>query len=99
MAKMTKAELEIRIADLEKLLADKDAEIARLSKRLGVKDAEIERLKKRGAGRTPVFSDREKDEIFARSQEGISYRAIAKEMGCSAALVCNVVKEYKNIKN
>lgn len=76
---MTKAELEARVAELERLLEQKEKE--------------IRRLKSRGAGRTPKFSDREKDRIVAEHRAGRTIREVARRNCCSVGYVHKLISE------
>lgn len=78
---MTKSELETRVFELEKLLEQKEKE--------------IQRLKNRGAGRTPKFSDRERDNMIAEYQTGKSIRKIAEQNKCSASYVHKLISEHR----
>lgn len=49
--------------ELENQISDLQSKISYLEHQLELKDQEIQRLKNRGDGRTPIFSDREKDKI------------------------------------
>ena len=80
---MTKAELEARVSELERLLAQKEKE--------------IECLKNRGAGRTPKFSDREKDGMVAEYQAGKTIREIARQNRCSVGYVHKLISEHAGI--
>ena len=48
----------------------------------------------RNAGRTPKFSDREKDAIRERISQGIPVRRIAEEFRCSVGYVQKIKSEH-----
>ena len=49
----------------------------------------------RGAGRKNKLSPSQIEEIQKQRQEGVSYRALAAQYGCSAGTICNVCSEIK----
>lgn len=51
----------------------------------------------RNAGRYPIYSDREKDEIMEQISKGASIRSIAKQFGCSVGYVHKLKSEHINI--
>lgn len=78
---------------LENQIADLQSKISYLEHQLKLKDQEIQRLKNRGAGRTPVFSDREKDKIIADRKSGKSIREVAAMNHCSVGYVHKIINE------
>lgn len=84
---MNKPEYEIQITELQH-------RISYLERQLELKDQEIQRLKNRGAGRTPVFSDREKDKIIADRKSGKSIREVAVINHCSVGYVHKLISEH-----
>lgn len=86
---MTKEKLEKQISELQ-------SKISYLERQLELKDLEIRRLKNRGAGRTPVFSDREKDKIIADHKSGKSIRIVAAMNNCSVGYVHKLISEHNN---
>ena len=81
------------ISDLETQIADLQSKISYLEHQLELKDQEIQRLKNRGAGRIPVFSDREKDKIVADRKSGRSIREVAAMNHCSVGYVHKLISE------
>lgn len=49
----------------------------------------------RGAGRKSILSQEQRAEICQKKQAGVSYRALAKEYGCSPATIVNVCSKIK----
>ena len=84
---MTKENLETQISDLQ-------SQISYLEQQLELKEQEIRRLKNRGAGRTPVFSDREKNKIVADRKSGKSIREVAAMNHCSVGYVHKLINEH-----
>lgn len=83
---MDKPEYETQITELQH-------RISYLEHQLELKDQEIQRLKNRGAGRTPKFSDREKDKIVADRKSGKSIREVATMNHCSIGYVHKIISE------
>ena len=53
------------------------------------------RVNERGAGRKSILSQEQRVEICQKKQAGVSYRALAKEYGCSPATIVNVCSKIK----
>ena len=83
---MTEPELENQITELK-------YRISYLEQQLELKEQEIRRLKNRGAGRTPVFSDREKNKIAADRKSGKPIREVAAMNHCSVGYVHKIISE------
>lgn len=49
----------------------------------------------RGAGRKNKLSPSQIEEIQNQRQQGVSYRALAAQYGCSVGTICNVCSEIK----
>lgn len=49
----------------------------------------------RGAGRKSILSQEQRAEICQKKQAGVSYRALAKEYGCSPATIVNACSKIK----
>ncbi len=79
--------------NLENIISDLQSKISYLEHQLELKDKEIQRLKNRGAGRTPKFSDREKDKIVADRKSGKSIREVATLNHCSVGYVHKIISE------
>lgn len=93
MARITKAEL-------EEMVKVKDNLIDTLIKRNIELENEIEHLKTQinircNLGRKEKFSDDEKATIQMLRLANNSYRAIAKQMGCSVGTVHKIIKELE----
>lgn len=81
----------------ENKIVELQSKISYLEHQLELKDQEIQRLKNRGAGRTPIFSDREKDKIIADRKSGKSIREVAKMNHCSVGYVHKLINEQNEI--
>ncbi len=79
--------------NLENIISDLQSKISYLEHQLELKDKEIQRLKNRGAGRTPKFSDREKDKIVADRKSRKSIREVATLNHCSVGYVHKIISE------
>lgn len=60
-----------------------------------VKRLEEKNHNSRGAGRKNKLLPDQIEEIKAQRQQGVSYRALAAQYGCSAGTICNVCSEIK----
>lgn len=56
---------------------------------------EEKRHNSRGAGRKNKLSPVQIEEIKAQRQQGVSYRVLAAQYGCSVGTICNVCSEIK----
>lgn len=88
MAYKKKAELEQELLEALQRIAELEAELE------AVKNS-VHKHNERNAGRPKKYGNEEKAKITKLFLEGKSYRAIAKEMGCSLGLVHKVLNEHK----
>lgn len=56
---------------------------------------EEKRHNSRGAGRKSKLSPDQIDEIRNQRRQGVSYRALAEQYGCSVGTICNVCSKIK----
>lgn len=92
MAYKKKAELELELAEALARIAELEAELEE------VKNT-VQKHNERNAGRPKKYGDTEIGKITKLFLQGKSYRAIAKEVGCSVGLVHKILNEHPKEKH
>lgn len=89
MAYKKKAELEQELAEALRKIAELEAELE------AVKNS-FHKHNERNAGRPKKYGEEKIKEITMLFIQGKSYRAIAKEVGCSVGFVHKILNEHPN---
>ena len=101
LEKMEKSELIEYIRELEAENREKTIACNSLMKLVSMSETKINRLQAkvegnlRNAGRKEKFNEEQVKEILKLSDEGMSIRAIARELDCSVGLIHKIIKKNR----